>query len=254
MKRVLIGDGRDELLSTLEILLKNWGYRALSTTKPEQFHDLLKELSPDLLLLGPDMLADSKVKKSVDKLKTPILHLAQNNGKKKRKPEPDTISCPVDIFALFEQVQAKLEKVPRRNIRLRVKMPGIYYHGDTPSIAEVMSLSSAGLFIKTGTKIEKEFDQVHMILPLLGMNAELEIDGRVVYQVSPTPENNYLQGMGIEFVDVDEQTGNLLQRYVEGLLFSELSDNNFAREALDMDQLKNQPHELILHINPEARS
>ena len=40
MKRVLIGDNREELVSTLESLLKNWGYRAIATAEPANFLDV----------------------------------------------------------------------------------------------------------------------------------------------------------------------------------------------------------------------
>ena len=53
MKRILIGDVREELLSALEVILKNWGYRALCTSNPEEFLSLHDELSPDLLLADP---------------------------------------------------------------------------------------------------------------------------------------------------------------------------------------------------------
>ena len=54
MKRILIGDSRDELLSTLEVILKNWGYRALATSDADEFLSLLDELTPDFNHCRPD--------------------------------------------------------------------------------------------------------------------------------------------------------------------------------------------------------
>ncbi|HEX9873101.1 MAG TPA: hypothetical protein VGA43_01970, partial [Deferrimonas sp.] len=56
MKRLIIGDSRDKLLSTIEVILRNWGYRLLVSTRPEQILAFLKESSPDLLILGAGML------------------------------------------------------------------------------------------------------------------------------------------------------------------------------------------------------
>ena len=237
MKRVLIGDNREELVTTLESLLKNWGYRAIATAEPATFLEMLKELKPDLLILGPDILDDQRVANLVKKVALPAVFVQDPATATDWPPDGAVISYPVDVFELFSQVQGHLEKIPRRNIRLNVRMPGLYYKGAETCIAEVLSLSPEGLFLKIGSKIEG-VETIRLVLPLIGMQTELEIMGRIVYRVEPTPENNYMQGMGIEFTDIDQETMQTLDHYVEGLLFHELNARQSSRNTLDTSHLR----------------
>jgi Tfp pilus assembly protein PilZ len=249
MKRVLIGDNREELVTTLESLLKNWGYRAIATADPETFLEINRELKPDLLIIGPALLADKKIVTQIEKLTTPTIYIQQPESAPDWQPKGETLSYPVDIFKLFSFVQGHLEKIPRRNIRLDVRMPGLYYKNDEVCIAEVLSLSPEGLFLKTGSKIEK-IDNIRLILPLIGMQTELEIMGRIVYRVEPTPDNNYMQGMGIEFTDIDAETVHILEHYVEGLLFNELNERQYSKNSLNTDHLRKHSNEPILQLTP----
>ena len=249
MKRVLIGDNRDELVTTLESLLKNWGYRAIASAEPDTFLEMLKELKPDLLILGPDILEDKKVASQITKIKIPCIYIQNTDVKADWCPNDEVLLYPVDVFELFSQVQDHLEKIPRRNIRLNVRMPSLYYKGTEPCIAEVLSLSPEGLFIKVGSKIEG-IEDIRLVLPLIGMQKELEILGRIVYRVEPTPENNYMQGMGIEFTDMDEETICTLDKYVEGLLFHELNARQSSKNALNTEHLMKHSNKPTLQLTP----
>lgn len=249
MKRVLIGDKREELVTTLEALMKNWGYRAISTAEPEAMLEILKELKPDLLIMGPDLLEDKKVAEHVKAASSPCIYVKNPETKKNWRPKGEVIPYPVDVFKLFTLVQGYLEEIPRRNIRLNVRMPGLYYKGEETCIAEVLSLSPEGLFLKIGSKIEG-IENIRLVLPLMGMQKELEILGRIVYRVDPIPENNYMQGMGIEFTEMTEETMNTLEQYVEGLLFNELNARESYRNALNTDHLRKHINEQTIILSP----
>ena len=249
MKRILIGDQREELMSTLEVILKNWGYRALATSDGDEFKSLLGELTPDLILSSPSFLARHSLQKPIEQMKTPLLLIRDTDDQAEVKSGGCTLAYPVDVFKLFELIQKNMEKVPRRNIRLKVQLPSMYYHGESPCIAEVVSLSAEGLFLKTGARFEGLTD-VRIVLPLIGMQTEIEVSGRIVYRVDPHPDNNYRQGMGIEFHSTTEETNLLLQRFVENLLMNELTEKSYTQDALDLDQLMNHSTDLTLKISP----
>ena len=251
MKRVLIGDNREELVTTLESLLKNWGYRAISTADPDTILEMLKELKPDLLILGPYILEEENVAAQVKKLTTPCIYVEDPETKTGKRPKADLIPYPVDVFELFSLVQGYLEKIPRRNIRLNVNIPSLYYKGAETCIAEVLSLSPEGLFLKIGSKVE-EIENIRLVLPLLGMQTELEIMGRIVYRVEPTPENNYMQGMGIEFAEMNAETMHTLDQYVEGLLFNELNARQSSRNTLNTEHLRKHNREPALQLTPAS--
>lgn len=249
LKRILICDQRNELLSTLEIILKNWGYRALPISDSNEFKSMMKELEPELIISGPGFITEKGVAKILKESKAPFILVNDSSIEAETLKATEELDYPVDIFRLFELTQKYLEKIPRRNIRLKVQLPGMYYCGESPCIAEIISLSAEGLFFRTGSRIDGP-DNVQIVLPLLGMQKELEIKGRIVYRVEPQAGNNYLQGMGIEFIDIAADTEKLLRQYVENLLMTELSDKSYAQDTLDIEQLQSRSTELTLKINP----
>jgi Tfp pilus assembly protein PilZ len=249
LKRILIGDCREELLTALEVILKNWGYRALCTSDPAEFISLLDELKPDLILAGPSILSTKKISGKITTIETSMIVLEDERVNLPKEFSGENLAYPIDIFRLFELVQKNLEKIPRRNIRLKVQLPSMYYHGDAPCIAEIISISSEGIFIRTGSRIEG-LDEVRLVLPLIGMQSEIELKGRIVYRIEPQAKNNYVQGMGIEFKDVDEDTDQQLKQFVQSLLVSELTEKNFFQNSLDLDQLLKQSDDMVLKINP----
>jgi len=246
MKRVLIGDHREDLASTFEAIIKNWGYRVLVAETPDSYRELLEKLSPHLQIAGPSFLSDKKLCRQVVEHPTPLIFIDDPSFSLKA-PKGKALTYPVDIFQLFYLVQEKLEDIPRRNIRLRVHLPGLYFSGEKTSIAEVLSLSTNGLFLKTGIKFDA-IDAVSLILPLIGMQKELEVTGRIVYRVEPGPENNYLQGIGVEFTDLEPKKQSTLERYVEGLLYNELRENDAVRRTFNTEHLHPHLPHLKLHV------
>ena len=79
MKRILISDHRQELISTLEVILKNWGYRALPTSDPGEFGTLLHELEPELIITGPSFLSEKGVAKTIVNSNAPIILVSEPN-------------------------------------------------------------------------------------------------------------------------------------------------------------------------------
>ncbi len=246
MKRVLIGDRREALLSTLEVMLKHWGYRVTVSSRPDQVKAFLEQTSPDLLIIGAGMLAENRTSlgKAVEARAAagpaPLVVLGEHEVAVKPGIPCETMAVPIDLFALFEIVQKHLEKFPRKNLRLTVKLPSLFSSGESSCLAEVMSISTRGMFVKTGIRMGNR-DPVRVVLPLLGMKKELEIDGKVLYCVLPGPENNYLQGVGIEFSELGEDTQAALEGFIEKMFLGELSDSR-GGDNLNRDQLK-EPHQ-----------
>jgi Tfp pilus assembly protein PilZ len=258
MKRFLVGDLREDLLSTLEVILKHWGYRVVLSSRPEQLTDFLRETSPDLLIMGSRLLADqgsplfqavaSKVKAEA----RPLIVLRDCQIEESLTAPHEVLDVPVDVFALFALIQKHIEHHPRKNLRLTVKLPGMFCTGDRCQFAEVLSLSTRGLFIKTGVRLRMG-DHLSMIIPLMGMKRELELETRVLYTVEPGPENNYLQGAGIEFIPMDEEAENALKRFIEYCFLGELSASQRGTEGLDPKNLQTIVPELTLRITGTRR-
>lgn len=228
MKRLLLGDTRQPLLETIEGMLKHWGYRVLVSSRPEQIRVLLRETSPDLLILGAGLLVkdESSLRKSVEKLVTagncPLLVLREEGLEDHLTLAHDLIAVPIDLFNFFAHVQRHTERFPRKNLRLTVKLPGMFSRGAQTCLAEVLSLSVQGLMIKTSLRMGPG-DILTVCVPLVGMGKELELAGRVLYGVQPSADNNYLQGVGVEFFDLSESDREALGDFIRKRFFGDVS-------------------------------
>lgn len=229
MKRLLIGDSREELLSTLEVILRHWGYRVLVSSRPARIEELLRETSPNLLIMGARLLMDQDtslgraVYRHVREGKCPLIVLQEESIAAPTAVPHETMGAPPDLFSLFSLIQKHLEKHPRRNLRLAIQLPGMLCTGDICHLAEVLSLSTNGLFVKTGFR-PAEGTQLRVVFPLMGMKQELELDGRILYRVEPGPGNNYFQGIGIEFATMSEENRQTLQTFLEHRFLGDLAD------------------------------
>jgi len=229
MKRILIGDHRESLLATVETILRHLGYRVLVSSIPSRLTAFLQETSPDLMLFGavllranPD-LGQMLEKKSAE-TSAPLVILDENPEKEPLIPGHEVLSLPLDLFSLFAVVQHHLEDIPRQHLRLALRMPGMLCLGENCNLVQLLSLSRRGMFVKTSTRMNDD-QPLKVIIPLMGMNRELEISGQILYRVHPTPDNNYLQGIGVGFPDLDDEAAQALDAFIAGRFFGDLDDN-----------------------------
>lgn len=226
MKRILIGDRREDLLSTLETITRHWGYRTLVSSGRRQLLDLLRETSPGLLVFGASLLTDQELAPEIASrcaAGCPLIILQEENyALPPSLPPHQSLKVPVDLFSFFELTQRYLEKYPRKNLRLDSKLPGMICTGESSAFSQVLSLSAEGLFIKTGARLEGG-ESLRVIFPLVGMHKELEVGAQVLYRVHPGPENNYLQGVGIQFVGLEDKARRELEEFLENSFLKELS-------------------------------
>jgi len=243
MERLLVGDLREDLVSTLEVILKHWGFRVLASSDEENIARALEHSETALLIAGEGILdaTSPRLKESLDRiLQSPAPALIALDPPPAR-PLPGSaarLAVPVDLFRLFELVQYFRKTCPRRHLRLDVKLPGMIYHDQQSHLAEVISISSHGLFIKTTFRMERN-DSFRVVIPLFGMRQELDLAGRVVYRMEPAAENNYRQGVGIEFADIDERNRRTLEDYLEKVLLGNLAE---TRRGSNIDPRQIQMH------------
>ena len=219
MKCLLLADNRPQLTATLEPILKHWGYRVITAPDVGRLKTFLSESTLSLLIIGEVFLSDPELTgqllQVVQEKELPIMALQQEHGGKKTDLPCETLEVPVDVFALFSFIQRHVEKHPRQNLRLHLQLPGMYRTKDESYIlADVLSLSTQGLFFKTSRRFQQG-DQLNVVIPLLGHCQELEIDSTVLYVIEPDASNNYMQGLGVGFGDMSEEQKDCLQKYIE---------------------------------------
>lgn len=243
MKNILVADNRAEILATLEPILKHWGYRVLSTRSAQQVATFLQESNPCMLVIGEGVLADSdlnldkKVITRIENSDLPCIALRQDGAEGFVVTPNETLDVPLELFSLFSFIQRKVEKHPRQNLRLRVRLPGMYSIDDNNFIlADVLSISMSGLFFKTSARL-KQCDRLTIIFPLLGQGMEIEVKSTVLYSIEPELSNNYFQGFGVRFDDIPDQHSEQLQKFIRDRFLKEVSSSqngvgDFVREHL----------------------
>lgn len=245
MKSILVADSRSDLLATLEPILKHWGYRVLSTQKADQVMPFLRESKPSLLIIGEGLFADPALAldaatiKSIESQELPFITLKQEGEEwVGLAPEP-AINVPLELFELFAFIQRKVENHPRQNLRLRLKLPGMYsIEEDEFILADVLTLSMCGLFFKATTKVKKG-DQVTVVFPLFGHCKEIEITSTVLYTIQPEAENNFFQGFGVVFDELPEDHKAQLKQFIREHFLREVSKSNDGVGHFAAGQLKN---------------
>jgi Tfp pilus assembly protein PilZ len=245
MKSILIADNRADLVATAEPILKHWGYRVLSTQDAGQITTFIKESALSLVLIGESLLAavdqtiGDEERKLISTGKLPTIALRQEDAETTKLAPSETLEVPLDLFELFSFIQRQVEKHPRQNLRLRLRLPGMYSIEEEEYIlADVLNLSMRGLFFKSSAKVAQG-DRVNVVFPLFGQSREIEVNSTVLYTIEPKAENNYFQGFGVGFDEMSEQEEENLQLYIREHFLKEVSASQNGVTDFNWDQLKN---------------
>lgn len=161
---------------------------------------------------------------------------------------------PLDVVALHARIGQCLGHYPRKHLRVPAHLPCVFSARGFQSFGEILSLGTGGAFIKGIYHHLRAGDFVDVCIPLLGMKRELEIRSRLVYILAPRQENNYLQGIGIEFVSADREPIRVLEDFLRLSLLDEISpvftcfglpgrqDTAPNRSAASLGELNSQLH------------
>jgi Tfp pilus assembly protein PilZ len=252
MKRLLIGDSREDLLSALEIIFRHWGYRVSASSRSALLEGFLRESSPSLLILGAGLLAaaPASLREAVRKAVgggIPLIILQEADAPRPGDLPHEVLEVPLDLSALFAAAQRHLEKHPRRNLRLAVRLPGLICTGESSQLAEILSLSTHGLFIRSAARLTTG-DPLRVVFPLMGMKKELELDGEVLYRIEPTAGNGYVQGIAVGFTALGEETRRVLRAFLESRLIGSVVAGN-GHADLSPEQLREDDRTVILRLS-----
>jgi Tfp pilus assembly protein PilZ len=230
VKCLLLADDRPDLLAKLEPILKHWGYDVALAMDVAQANVALRDNPPRLILIGANLLSDSALELPTPSL--PIVTLAHPAAAATHPLGTTPLPVPIDIFELYRQIQSEIEAPPRKNLRLRLRLPGMYSQGKSGFVvAELLSLSMGGLLFRSPLRV-KVGAKLNAIFPLLGHGKEVEVTGTVLYTVEPGPHNNYTQGFGLGFCDLTPDQQLHLRNYLEENFYEQLESASAATKPL----------------------
>lgn len=229
-KQILAVHQQSQILESLELVLSNWGYPIVKASSIQEMNARLRKSKPRFLLLENGLITAEQLESlpllsRETKSRDLTIALLGESTSTVGISAHHILPMPLNIFALYEALQQSLEPVPRQDVRVKVRLPGMVRPSDKHyNLGEVLCLSTGGMFIRFGVPLPTG-TQLEIILPLLGMKCELEVKGEVIYQVSPCAENNYNQGVGICFSDTSPREKDLLERYLENRLHEDLEEH-----------------------------
>jgi hypothetical protein len=129
---------------------------------------------------------------------------------------------PFDVVALHGLVSACLINYPRKHLRMPAHLPCLFSVRGFNYFGEILSLGTGGAFIKTACQQIRTGDLLDVGIPLFGMKKELEVRSRVIYLLAPKQENNYLQGVGVGFNSLDQETTRVLEDFLRHSLLNDI--------------------------------
>jgi Tfp pilus assembly protein PilZ len=218
----------NEALIKLQAVLPPLGFRVRMFLKLSDFMSAPEKTSSEAIILDGRsaealiLLTESGRLLSCIENRPVIIISEAGNMKIYQNFPSKYFELPYFLPMLFRFFQENLPVFRREHMRLKTSLPGIYCHGEGCHVAEIMSLGTGGAFIKTGWHQLENNDLVRIGIPLLGMNKELEIEGRVVYLIEPNEENKYLQGVGVCFTRPETETVCYVEDYIRYFLQEEL--------------------------------
>jgi len=262
-KPVIFTSWQDPGLTQLEAVLQRWFFDVRHFARPEQIPAALRKEGADLLIVDGRMAerlaAALPGKGGAGSVPgdCPVLLLKDERARAPLSFPHHTLALPLELASLHEQLQGILKRCPRRHLRMQVHLPGVLFRRQGCSFGDILSLGTGGAFIKTGGKDFRQGESLEVVIPLMGMKKELELPSEVVYQVSPTPENNYQQGVGIRFTAPVPEDVQTLRQYITRSLLEEVPldeqrEPSYAVVLVDAcipapDRCKGFPSRLFLH-------
>jgi hypothetical protein len=223
MKKTRIAILKDQNnLPGLVPLLSLVGLSGEVFSSPQNLLESVRQSPPDLVLKERDLVDDETSGDGIETLSEkispfcPVLFVEEKEDRFLFVDlERNQVFQPFD---LFEYLQLHLQLYSRKKLRVAVKLPSVIFFGGRSEFTQISCLSTGGAFIKTGHPTPEKGEILEMTIPLLGHRAEIELCGRVAYNVLPSLENNYIQGVGICFEQPDGSSAKKIKDYLYAYL------------------------------------
>jgi Tfp pilus assembly protein PilZ len=179
----------------------------------EPLRQILAEAKPDLLLLDPGLKQAGRrlLEEWAAQRDCPVLELT---GQLQLRQD----GLPADVLAIHEALQERLAGFTRRELRINLRLPTLIENGSKSQLGQLLNLGTGGLLLRNCCRHAAIGDTVEMVVPLLGMQQELELTGRVLHLHEASQENGFCKGLGISFQGCDSDKRAALFTYIRMVL------------------------------------
>jgi uncharacterized protein (TIGR02266 family) len=230
-KKILITEDVNLFLDLEESLFQREGIDIIVAANGTQALEMIEEERPDLVLLDlnmEDLGGDEcclRIKENPDLKATPVLIMSHANWgedlERARKAKcDDVIMKPINRQHLLKTVRELLLIADRTENRVDTTLPVHFGRlTDDQKAGFTVDVSVGGVFVKDSEVIPAG-TPVTVTLPLPGEEDEVKCRGTVAWINHPkhVTKEDYPDGIGIQFVDLNPKYKDAIHRYVKKVL------------------------------------
>lgn len=230
-KKILITEDVNLFLELEESLFQREDIDVIVAESGTQALEIIEEERPDLVLLDLNMdeLGGDecclRIKEHPDLKATPVLIMSHANWEedldRARKAKCDeVIMKPINRQHLLKTIRELLLIADRTKERVDASLPVHFGRlTDDPKTGFTVDVSVGGIFVKDSDIIPAG-TPVTVTLPLPGEEDEVKCRGTVAWVNHPkkVTKEDYPDGIGIQFVDLNPKHKDAIHRYVKKIL------------------------------------
>lgn len=221
---LLVVDSDHQNLIYTSMLLRRFDYQVRVAESAAEAHEIASEATPGLIItaLGLKDMHSFELMQLLRQdsglARVPFL-LTKKHGERLDAKDcfcngvAGCFSLPVTIEELYQAVQQVLERIPRRNIRIRTLLPvqAAKMPHDSLENACTTDLSERGMYVRSmkpadvRTRLSCEIDL---------QNKRIEVEAAVLYKNRTIKGEYYEPGMGLQFLRIAPADQKLIRQYI----------------------------------------
>jgi two-component system, cell cycle response regulator len=206
-------------LSDVEVLTAGNGVEALALMRKDPPHLVFMDMNmPEM----DGITCCSAVKSDPFLCEIPVVMLTTvgSEGDRERATKAgcnDYITKPIDRNEFLQIARKYTEAVDRREARVSCNIPVVFLHAKSPASGHAVDISEGGLFLATHETIRHDTPlKLALYLPVATPHL-IEVAGRVAWV---NEERNRVcsslpAGVGVQFLDLDEQQTALVKAFLD---------------------------------------
>jgi DNA-binding response OmpR family regulator len=227
---ISVVDGDPNHLQYLTMLLQRLGYRVDAASSEAAARRSIGRSLPDLvivhfLVVGDDSLAFlQEFRRDPRMAALPVIAITSSGDLvgEKRCLDAGATDClfkPFQAEELYFTVQKAIEPVPRRNLRIPLRMP-VYVNDDLLDCGAAgcdAILSAKGMYVQTR---HPAAEREHLAVRFTLGNRPVSVNGHVLFSDYPGPALGRETGMGIYFTKIAPEDEAYIRQYIHDSITS----------------------------------
>ncbi|HAK60998.1 MAG TPA: hypothetical protein DCO77_11545 [Nitrospiraceae bacterium] len=228
MRSVLLVEPSKSFAHFVVLVLTRLGYELLHATKYEEGVEIIKKGKPDLIISETKLHSKGGIelcealKSDPEYLSIPVV-IVSTDGFYETKLAAQKAGCadyitkPVTARTLHEMMERHLPFYHKRhNLRAKMILTATVEDGNNSYDLKTGNMGEEGIYLETEQPLPAG-TVLNISLPLPGLRLPLHLKGQVIYAM-PDPTQSLAAGMGVKFIEMDQNTVTLLRHYMESYL------------------------------------